>query len=232
MIRLLAVCLMLAACGGTTAYTGTAAAPVVGTLPPPPPPVVKQAPPAPPSKVAVHEDRIDLAEKIQFELDQATIQPVSFPLLDEVVATFKQHPQIKKVSIDGFASSDGTEARNQWLSGARAKAVMAYLVEHGVDPARLTAQGHGTEKPIADNSTPEGREQNRRVELKILEQDPTASGATASAVSTAATPAGTTTPAAKTPATTSAATPPATAPATTTPTTQGEAHEQPKGAGQ
>lgn len=180
MIRSLAVCLVLAACGGTTAYTGTAAAPIVGTLPPPPP-VAKQAPPAPPPKVAVHEDRIDLAEKIQFELDQATIQPVSFPLLDQVVATFKEHPQIKKVSIDGFASSDGTEARNQWLSDARAKAVMAYLVEHGVDPTRLTAQGHGTEKPIADNSTPEGREQNRRVELNIVDQDRPASTAPAPA---------------------------------------------------
>jgi hypothetical protein len=118
----------------------------------------------------VRNNRIELAEKIQFDYDKATINPVSFSLLDEVVATFKKNPQIKKVSIDGFASADGSAQHNKILSDQRARSVMAYLVEHGVDPARLTAEGHGIESPIADNSTPEGREKNRRVELNIREQ--------------------------------------------------------------
>lgn len=173
MIRSLAVVTALAAlpaCGGTTSYVGQASNPVVGT-PPPPPPVVEA--PKPPPKVEVRNNRIELAEKVQFDYDKATINPVSFSLLDEVVKTFKDHPQIKKVSIDGFASSDGDAAHNRSLSDDRAKAVMAYLVAHGVEQPRLTAKGHGSDSPIADNSTAEGREKNRRVELNILEQDVT-----------------------------------------------------------
>lgn len=170
MFRSIAVAILLAACGGTTSYVGQAAHPIVGTLPPPP--IAKPEPPPPP-KVELRNNRIELAEKVQFDLDKATIQPVSFPLLDEVVKTFKSNPQIKKVSIDGFASADGSVRHNQQLSDARAKSVMAYLVEHGVEAARLSAQGHGVESPIAENSTPEGREANRRVELNIVEQDVT-----------------------------------------------------------
>ena len=171
MIRSLAIAVLIAACSGTTSYVGQAEHPIAGT-PPPPPPVAKPEPPPAP-KVEVRNNRIELAEKIQFDLDKASIAPASFPLLDEVVAAFKSHPQIKKVSIDGFASSDGSAEHNLQLSDARAKSVMEYLVKHGVEAARLTAQGHGTEQPIADNSTPEGREKNRRVELNILDQEVT-----------------------------------------------------------
>src|SRR6185437_2303888 len=94
-------------------------------------------------------------------------------LLDEIVATFQKNPQIKKVEVDGFASSEGDANHNKKLSDDRAKSVMAYLTGHGVDKARLAAKGWGIEKPIADNSTEEGREANRRVEFNILEQEVT-----------------------------------------------------------
>lgn len=161
----------LAACGGATTFQGSASAPIVGT--PPPPPVVKADPPPPPPRVEVRNNQIVISEKIQFDEAKATIKPESNSLLDEIVATFQKNPQIKKVSIDGFASSEGDAKFNKKLSDDRAKSVMAYLVAHGVDKARVTAMGYGVEKPIADNSTEDGREKNRRVEFNILEQEVT-----------------------------------------------------------
>lgn len=164
--------LVFAACAGTTVFEGAAAQPVMGTLPPPPPPVVKATPPPPP-RVEVRDNQIAISEKIQFDVDKATIKPESNSLLDEVAATFKSHPQIKKVSIDGFASNEGSADFNRRLSDERAKAVMAYLISHGVEKERLSAKGWGSDKPIADNTTEDGREKNRRVEFNIVEQEVT-----------------------------------------------------------
>ena len=161
------------ACGGATSFQGPAARPIVGTLPPPPPP--KPEPPKPTPRVEVRDNQIVIKDKIQFEVDKASIKAESNSLLDEIVATFKSNPQIKKVSIDGHASSEGSAVFNKKLSDDRAKAVMAYLVAHGVEAARVTAQGFGSERPIADNATEDGREKNRRVEFNILEQEVTKS---------------------------------------------------------
>jgi outer membrane protein OmpA-like peptidoglycan-associated protein len=161
--------LWIAACGGTTAFQGTTPQAIVGTLPAPPP-AKPEPPPPPPPRVEVRDNQIVIHEKIQFDLDKATIKLESSSLLDEIVATFQKNTQIKKVEIDGHASSDGNAAFNQKLSDERAKAVMAYLVAHGVDKARVTAKGWGATKPIADNATEDGRENNRRVEFNILDQ--------------------------------------------------------------
>jgi outer membrane protein OmpA-like peptidoglycan-associated protein len=163
--------LFAAACGGSTAFQGSSTAPIVGSLPPPP----KSEPPPPPPRVVVRDNQIVISEKIQFDFDKATIKSESDSLLNEIVATFASHPQIKRVSIDGFASNEGNAAFNKKLSDDRAKAVMAYLVAHGVDQSRLTARGWGIEHPIADNATEEGREKNRRVEFNIIEQEVTKS---------------------------------------------------------
>ncbi|HEY3801133.1 MAG TPA: OmpA family protein [Kofleriaceae bacterium] len=157
---------VMAACSGTTTFKGTAGSTIVGTAPPPPPA-------APPPRVVVRDNQIQITEKIQFDDDKATIKPESDSLLDEIVATFQKNPQIKKVEVDGFASSEGDANHNKKLSDDRAKSVMAYLSSHGVDKGRLAAKGWGIEKPIADNSTEDGREANRRVEFNILAQDVT-----------------------------------------------------------
>ena len=94
-------------------------------------------------------------------------------MLDEITDVIKKNPHIKKIQIEGHASSEGNAAYNKALSDRRAKSVMKYLVDHGIEAARLTAKGFGSEKPIATNDTEEGREQNRRVEFNILEQDVT-----------------------------------------------------------
>ena len=69
--------------------------------------------------------------------------------------------------IEGHTDNTGDNAYNLELSQKRAEAVKKYLTEHGIDPVRLTPKGYGDAQPIADNSTPQGRAMNRRVEVKL-----------------------------------------------------------------
>ena len=70
------------------------------------------------------------------------------------------------VTLDGYASAEGTEAYNMTLSKDRANSVKQYLVNAGVSSSSITANGYGEANPVASNSTEEGRVQNRRVEIK------------------------------------------------------------------
>lgn len=160
--------LTMVACGGQMPINGQIN--VAGDPPPipaPPKPVEK------PKRVEIRDNKIQINEKIQFELAKATIKEESHSLLDEVVQVIKDNPRIKKIAIEGHASSDGDDAFNMKLSDDRAKSVRAYLTGHGIAKDRLTAEGFGEEKPIADNETEEGRQKNRRVEFNIVEQDVT-----------------------------------------------------------
>jgi OOP family OmpA-OmpF porin len=157
---------VLPACGGLTRFEDTTPIVLASPVPPPPPP------PAPePPRVEVKQDRIEIKEKIQFAFDKAEILPVSDGLLGEVASAIKAHPEIKKLGIHGHTDGEGNDAYNKSLSDKRAQAVKAWLVAHGVEAPRLDPKGFGESKPIADNATPEGREQNRRVEFLIVEQE-------------------------------------------------------------
>jgi outer membrane protein OmpA-like peptidoglycan-associated protein len=125
-------------------------------------------------RVQVRADRIEIKEKIQFKANEAVIEEVSFPLLEEIASVIRENPHIRRLRVEGHASSEGDAAVNQSLSEARAEAVKEHLVTRGkVSESVLESKGYGASKPIADNETDEGREQNRRVELNILEQDKT-----------------------------------------------------------
>lgn len=163
----LVVALALVGCGGTTVFQGQTPFTVAGSPPPPPPP--KEPEPKP--RVEVRDNKIEIHEKIQFDYNKATIKPVSHSLLDEVVDVIKKHPHIKKIRVEGHASSEGDAEYNLKLSDRRAKSVKDYLVEHGIPDNALTSQGYGATRPIADNDTEAGREKNRRVEFNITEQD-------------------------------------------------------------
>jgi OOP family OmpA-OmpF porin len=155
--------LAAAGCGGTITFHGQQAIAVQGSAPAP----AKAE--TPPSRVKVGKGKIEISEKIQFADNKATILEVSFPLLDEIVSVLKQNPQIKKILIEGHASAEGDAGHNLKLSGERAKAVLTYLEQHGIQKERLSSKGFGSTRPIADNKTEEGREKNRRVDFTILE---------------------------------------------------------------
>jgi outer membrane protein OmpA-like peptidoglycan-associated protein len=106
---------------------------------------------------------------ILFASGSARIRPESTPTLEEIGTMLEEHPELR-ISIEGHTDSDGDDAFNQDLSERRAAAVMDYLVEHfAIDNARLETAGFGESNPVADNDTPEGKQQNRRVELVRLD---------------------------------------------------------------
>ena len=118
--------------------------------------------------VQVEGDRIALGETVFFDSGKDTIQQRSFGLLQQVTTVLKLHPEVKKVSVEGHTDNTGDAAKNLDLSKRRAASVVRFLVDHGVDAGRLTSDGFGATKPIADNKTKAGREKNRRVELRIV----------------------------------------------------------------
>jgi OmpA-OmpF porin, OOP family len=101
---------------------------------------------------------------INFDTDKATIKPESMGTLNMIVRVLKDNPDIK-FEIDGHTDNSGTAPHNLTLSQQRADAVKTQLVTMGVDASRLTTRGLGDTKPIADNTTPDGKANNRRVEF-------------------------------------------------------------------
>jgi len=101
---------------------------------------------------------------IEFDTGKATLKPASEKVLGDVLSLLQAQPDWK-MKIEGHTDSTGTKAGNVTLSQQRAAAVVAWLVAKGIPRERLTATGLGDSKPIADNSTDEGRAHNRRVEL-------------------------------------------------------------------
>lgn len=108
-----------------------------------------------------------VAIQVNFGVDSADILPTSFGQIDQVVALLNRHPGLR-LSVDGHTDGTGTLARNQVLSEARARAVVIAMTQRGVPTDRLGSKGFGQSRPIADNTTEEGRARNRRVELVKL----------------------------------------------------------------
>ncbi|MBE9664928.1 OmpA family protein [Mucilaginibacter boryungensis] len=101
---------------------------------------------------------------IQFDFDSSVLRTSSYPVLDATSADLRSSSS--SVTLNGYASSEGTAAHNLRLSKDRANSVKTYLVNSGVDAKRIKVKGYGETHPIADNSTEEGRVLNRRVEFK------------------------------------------------------------------
>jgi hypothetical protein len=102
---------------------------------------------------------------LNFDTNKWNIKPVFYPLLDRVVEIMRKNPSLK-IEVQGHTDSQGAAKYNQKLSEKRAKEVKNYLIKAGINKGRIMAVGYGLKKPIASNKTAEGRERNRRVELK------------------------------------------------------------------
>jgi OmpA-OmpF porin, OOP family len=111
--------------------------------------------------------RLFTLDHVQFDFGKPTLRPSSYPELNEI-AEYMALKKDSRFEIAGHTDNVGKDADNLKLSQARAEAVKAYLVKKGIEPARLLAKGYGASAPVADNSTEEGRQQNRRTEVKTL----------------------------------------------------------------
>ena len=112
-------------------------------------------------------DRGIIVEGVNFKSGTAVFTPESQKILDKVAAALGHAPQVK-IEVAGYTDAAGNPQKNLELSKQRAQAVAGYLATKGVAAERLSATGFGQEQPIADNTTPTGRQKNRRVELHPL----------------------------------------------------------------
>lgn len=110
---------------------------------------------------------LNMPSNITFDTDQSAIKPQFFETLNSVAIVLQEFNRTL-VDVTGHTDSTGTPQHNQRLSEARAGSVAEYLIAQGNNPNRFQAIGMGQNDPIASNTTPEGRAQNRRVEIKIV----------------------------------------------------------------
>ena len=109
-----------------------------------------------------------IINSVLFDFNSSAIKPEAAVVLQEAVNVLKQDSN-KAVVIEGYTCSMGTEQYNLGLSDRRANAVKAFLVNKGIGASRLTAKGMGEANPVADNTTEDGRERNRRVEFHVMQ---------------------------------------------------------------
>ena len=123
------------------------------------------------AKVIISGGEIKILERIEFDTSKATIRSRSNDIVDQVAEVMKDNPDIKKIEVQGHTDNRGPAFYNRNLSKQRAEAVVAALVKRGIKRSRMTAKGFGPDKPVADNGTDEGRQQNRRVQFVIKDRD-------------------------------------------------------------
>ena len=106
---------------------------------------------------------------VHFDTGKATLRPESFPALNDLVEVLRYKKQMV-IEIAGHTDDVGDDAANQRLSQDRAEAVKKYLVSKGIAATRITARGYGESEPVAPNDSEAGRSQNRRTEVRIIQE--------------------------------------------------------------
>ena len=126
----------------------------------------------PDKAVEITKKKVVILQTVLFYFDETRIKEESFPLLDEVVQTLKDNPQLRKIRIEAHTDERGKASHNLPLSKGRAKSVYDYMVAHGIDAKRLTSDGYAATRPLVKGArTEEDHQKNRRVEFTILQQD-------------------------------------------------------------
>ncbi|MGQ0503691.1 MAG: OmpA family protein, partial [Myxococcaceae bacterium] len=120
------------------------------------------------AKVKLEGEKIIVLDKVYFATSKDIILPRSFPLLKQVHALLRAHPELKKIRVEGHTDSVGKKSKNLDLSQRRANNVRRFLVNQGIAEDRLEAVGYGDQRPIMPNTTIRGRERNRRVEFVVI----------------------------------------------------------------
>lgn len=108
-----------------------------------------------------------ILQNIFFDVDKYDLKDKSVTELQKILRFLKENPSVK-VEISGHTDNSGSPSYNVQLSEKRAQSVNNYLIERGIAPERLRTKGYGSDQPIADNTTEEGRQKNRRIEFKII----------------------------------------------------------------
>jgi len=124
------------------------------------------APPVEPQAPATEVITLNDAGKVLFDFDKSDLTAEARSQLDGLMGKLS-HANVVSIRVVGHTDSVGTDAYNQRLSERRANSVVEYLLTQGLAPGKLTSEGKGESEPVADNSTDEGRAQNRRVELHL-----------------------------------------------------------------
>ena len=110
-----------------------------------------------------------ILKNIFFETNKFQLDPKSQAELDKIIQLLTDNPTLK-IEISGHTDNVGKPSDNLSLSNNRAKSVVTYLIGKGIVSQRLVAKGYGETKPVAGNTTEEGRAKNRRTELKVISQ--------------------------------------------------------------
>ncbi len=105
---------------------------------------------------------------VLFEVDKATLKPGAERKIATIVEYLSRNPK-RRILIEGHTDSTGPDQYNEELSRERARAVAGALARHGIDRQRITTRGYGEDYPVATNDTTAGRQQNRRVEIVVLD---------------------------------------------------------------
>jgi outer membrane protein OmpA-like peptidoglycan-associated protein len=108
-------------------------------------------------------------DRLVFDTGSATLRPESQEQLSNIAAILTAYPNVR-MKVGGYTDNVGGADRNLQLSRDRANTVVAELVRRGISPGRLGAEGYGEQYPVADNSTEQGRAQNRRVSMRVTQK--------------------------------------------------------------
>ena len=177
---------LLGACAASASFKAGGEEPKAPPPPPPPPPPTAEPAPAPApaastptptptpatdpaAKPVLKKDRLEIPGQIVFESGSAVLKPESEAALDQLKQYLDETPRVTKLRIEGHTDNVGQPAANETLSGQRALAIKLALIAKGVAKERLMAVGFGQSKPIADNTTEEGKAKNRRTEFHVAE---------------------------------------------------------------